>query len=156
MVLSIFVFISFLTISLFYMQHKVLSVVENTFLFLIVLIININAAWIINEELNLINTPATPIPYTAFILDRSLIFPMLFVIQFNLLYRYSAIKRWFGITLLFLAGFVCLRFLAVQLGVYTYEQWNFLYDAGYTLILQFILFYVFNMYRKITLRKVML
>ncbi len=156
MVLSIFVFISFLTISLFYMQHKVLSVVENTFLFLIVLIININAAWIINEELNLIHTPATPIHYTAFILDRSLIFPMLFVIQFNLLYRYSAIKRWFGITLLFLAGFVCLRFLAVRLEVYTYEKWNFLYDAGYTLILQFILFYVFNMYRKITLRKVML
>ncbi|MDT3765702.1 hypothetical protein [Priestia filamentosa] len=146
---SFFVFLSFLSITLFVTMRKSLSIVENTFVYLLVLIININATWIINEELKLIVVTEETASYVGFLLERSLIIPILFVITFNYFYR-NITPRAIMITGFILLIFtLLLRKFSNMLNIYHYRQWNLFYEALYILGLLLIIFVLHKGFRRL-------
>ncbi|MFP3725493.1 hypothetical protein [Priestia filamentosa] len=146
---SFFVFLSFLSITLFVTMRKSLSIVENTFVYLLVLIININATWIINEELKLIDVTEETASYVGFLLERSLIIPILFVITFNYFYR-NITPRAIMITGFILLIFtLLLRKFSNMLNIYHYRQWNLFYEALYILGLLLIIFVLHKGFRRL-------
>lgn len=146
---SFFVFLSFLSITLFVTMRKSLSIVENTFVYLLVLIININATWIINEELKLIDVTEETASYVGFLLERSLIIPILFVITFNYFYRNITPRA------IMITGFILLIFTLLlgkfsnMLNIYHYRQWNLFYEALYILGLLLIIFVLHKGFRRL-------
>ncbi|AKO91029.1 hypothetical protein BEH_02170 [Priestia filamentosa] len=146
---SFFVFLSFLSITLFVTMRKSLSIVENTFVYLLVLIININATWIINEEFKLIVVTEETASYVGFLLERSLIIPILFVITFNYFYR-NITPRAIMITGFILLIFtLLLRKFSNMLNIYHYRQWNLFYEALYILGLLLIIFVLHKGFRRL-------
>ncbi|HYK73133.1 MAG TPA: hypothetical protein VEV44_08430, partial [Pseudoneobacillus sp.] len=81
----VYFFVAWLVISIFTIIKKRLSIVENTLVFLIILILSINFSWIVNEELKLVTISKKGLDYTAFLLNRSIIIPIMIVIHVNLL-----------------------------------------------------------------------
>ncbi|MBG9810437.1 hypothetical protein [Priestia endophytica] len=147
--LSSFVFLSFLVITLFVTMRKSLSVVENTFVYLLVLIININATWIINEELKLVDVTEKTAPYVGFLLERSLIIPMFFVIVFNYFYRNITPRAIMLTGFIFLIFTLLLRKFSNMLNIYQYKQWNLFYEALYILGLLLITFILHKGFRNL-------
>ena len=123
-------------------MRKSLSVVENTFVYLLVLIININATWIINEELKLVNVTEETAPYIGFLLERSLIIPILFVIAFNFFYRNITLRASMLTGFILLIFTLLLRKFSNMLNIYHYKQWNLFYEALYILGLLLITFII--------------
>ncbi|MBU8689777.1 hypothetical protein KM918_20905 [Priestia megaterium] len=93
---SLFLVISFLAV-----MQKPLSIVENIFTCLVVTAININASWVIEEELKFVKTTDGAIKYAAFLLKGSIII-MNLVIQVNTLRGSNSISKAFLIILAFL------------------------------------------------------
>lgn len=81
----VFFFVAWLVVSIFSLIKKKLSIIENTFVFLIILILSINFSWIVIEEWKLISLSKKGFEYTGYLLNRSVILPMLILIQINLL-----------------------------------------------------------------------
>ncbi|MCY8234630.1 hypothetical protein [Priestia endophytica] len=146
---SFFVFLSFLVITLFVTMRKSLSIVENTFIYLLVLIINVNATWIINEEFKLINVTEETAPYIGFLLERSLIILILFVITFNYFYRNITPRAIMITDFIFLIFTLLLRKYSNMLNIYHYKQWNLFYEALYILGLLLIIFVLHKGFRKL-------
>ncbi|WP_026702751.1 hypothetical protein [Salibacterium aidingense] len=76
MAFAVFFLASRLLNTLFIRMEKTLSLTENTFVFMIILVININWDWIVYEEMDRVNITEDGLNYTAFLLFRSIIIPM--------------------------------------------------------------------------------
>lgn len=151
--LSFFVFLSFLVITLFVTMRKSLSIVENTFIYLLVLIINVNATWIINEELKLVDVTEETAPYIGFLLERSLIIPLLYVIIFNYFYRKITPRAIILTGFIFLIFTLLFRKFSNMLNIYHYKHWNLFYEALYILGVLFIIFVLHKGFRNLMRRE---
>lgn len=80
-----FFFLTWLFVLIFAFIRKKLTIVENTLVFLIILIVSINFSWIIIDEMKLITLTKNGFDYTGYLLNRSIIIPILLLIQLNLL-----------------------------------------------------------------------
>ncbi|HEY0827605.1 MAG TPA: hypothetical protein VGE40_05890, partial [Bacilli bacterium] len=78
---------AWLAVFIFYSMDKSLSIIENTFVFLIILTIWINISWVVGEELKLVGFTKEGLPFAGFILYKSIVIPMIFVIMFNVVYK---------------------------------------------------------------------
>jgi hypothetical protein len=154
MALSVFILLTFLICSLFVAIKKELTIVENTFIYLLILVISINVSWIISHELKFIKVTKDPVNNSAFLFYRSIILPMIIVVYVNLIQRVNTLTRSLLITLAFLIIMLLLSWLAVYFDIFTYKKWNFGYDLLYFALLQLISFYAFKLFRKIDHREV--
>lgn len=138
MAFSIFFFLAWLIISIFAVMRKRLSLVENTFVFLIILIVSINFSWIISDELKLITITKEKLPYTAYLLHRSIIIPVLLLIQLNI----SVARDSFGWKAIIILSAVLLltvaNYLMTALNIAAYTNWNFGFDAIYFFLLNLV------------------
>ncbi|RYG72512.1 hypothetical protein EU245_09920 [Lentibacillus lipolyticus] len=140
MAFSIFFFLAWLFVSIFTVMQKRLTLVENTFVFLIILVVSINFSWIIGDELKWITIKKEALPYTAYLLNRSIIIPVLLLIQLNISMARDSIG-WKIITIL--STVVVLtgaNYLLTVLNVATYKNWNPGFDAIYFIFLSLVAF----------------
>ncbi len=135
-------------------MKKKLSIVDSTFIYLLILVITINVSWIVIEELKLIKVTKEAMNYTAFILTRSVITPMILVVQLNLIHKYKMKSRSFWITVASIAILLLLRVLSIQFDILTYQNWNLGFDAIYFLILHLVAFYSHQFFQKLSYREV--
>ncbi|WP_274361752.1 hypothetical protein [Paenibacillus thermotolerans] len=115
----------------FYSMRKSLTIIENAFIFLTVLILSINFSWIVIEELHRVEESRRGIDYTALLISRSILIPMLLVIALNAIYL---AKKNGGAWLAALAAVVLIagvNVLGLLLGIMKYVRWNLLYDIVY-------------------------
>ncbi|WP_010531410.1 hypothetical protein [Lentibacillus jeotgali] len=148
MAFPIFFFLTWLVGSIFAVMRKKLSLVENTFVFLIILIVSINFSWIIADELKLITVTKQTLPHTAYLINRSVIIPVLILIQLNI----SMARDSFGwktmmvlFSVLLLTG---VNYLMTALNMVTYTNWNLGFDAIYFLLLNLAAFLAYRIMEK--------
>lgn len=142
-----FFLVAFLISSLFVVMQKKLSIVENTFVFLIILVISINFNWIIAEELKFIKMTNEAVNYAAFILNRSIIIPMILVVQLNLIIDSNSKAKSFFISIASISILLLLFQLSIFFDIAKYKNWNISFDLIYIVILHLIAFYFHKFYQ---------
>jgi hypothetical protein len=147
---AIMFFLAWLVTGIFVVLHKELSIVENTFVFLISLIVIINFSWIIIEEVKLIHHTKISINYVAYLLERSIVIPMLLLVQLNIIIRSNGLAKRILIILCTLIIMLGVSYISTSFNILVYKKWNFLYDLIYYLLLQIIAFYSYKLMKKVS------
>lgn len=147
---SILFLLSWLFAVIFVVMHKKLSVVENTLVFLIILIVVINFSWIIAEEMKLIKLSRNGVDATAIILNQVVLIPMLLLIQLNLIQRSHTFTKTIIITVASMVIMLGSSFLFNFYNITEYTKWNYGYDAIYYICLHLIAFYSYKAFKKVT------
>lgn len=132
------VFLAWLITVLYTVINKKLTFIENTFVYLFTLIININFTWIVYEELKLAEISDRALNYTAFLIHRSITLPLVIVIAINL-YRTA---NTFGFKVVKMALSVLFLVFAIAIARYfdilEYKNWSILSEIVYLLLLHFL------------------
>lgn len=148
---SIFFLLTWLFCAGFIVIKKQLSIIENTAVYLIILILNINFAWIVNEELKFVTVTKVGIDYVPFLLNRSILIPLILLVYLNLLLRidkssYKAVV----LTVASVSIMLGLSFLTTFFKVTEYTKWTHGYDMIFFLLLHLIAFYTYRLFRQIS------
>jgi hypothetical protein len=151
---SIFFLLTWLIIGIFFMLRKELSIVENTWIFLISLIVIINVSWISTEEMKMINLTKSGIDYTAYLLNRSIILPLLLLFQLNIFLKSNTFTKKVLITFTSLIVMLSLSVLSTYFNITNYIKWNLFYDGIYYLILQLIAYFSYRLFKKLNKNEV--
>ncbi|KHF40609.1 hypothetical protein [Halalkalibacter okhensis] len=152
--LTLFFLLAYLISSLFLVMKKKLNIIENSFSFLLFLIININFSWIVFEELKLVTVTDEIVNYTAFLLNRSLIIPLLLLVYINFFQTWKNTVRRIFLTICSLGIMLLLSGLSIFFDILTYVNWNLGYDVIYFSILHVIAYYTYRGFIKFAYRKV--
>lgn len=146
----VFFFLTWLVISIQFVINKKIHLVESTFVFLIILIVSINFSWIIIDELFLIKVSKKMLPYLAYLLNRSIIIPILILIHLNLIIiSKSPIMKyilWFSSVWIF----IVISFLASNLDIIEFRKWTYWYEAIYYFCLNIIAFLAYKFIHNIS------
>lgn len=134
----VFFILTWLVVSIYTIIQKELTIVENTFVFLIVLVVSINFSWIIGDELKLITYTEKGLPYTGYLLNRSIIIPVLILIHLNFLMKRETYLMKSMILLSSVLLLVGISFLSTSLNITEFPKWNLGYEAIYYLCLNLI------------------
>ncbi|HET6872601.1 MAG TPA: hypothetical protein VFH42_06380, partial [Sporolactobacillaceae bacterium] len=113
-------------------------------------VININYSWIIIEELKRVTLTTNGLNYTAYLLHRSIITPMLATILVNLMWRKKDVAKsimYFGVILAFSFG---LSLLSHYYRITLYTKWDFRYDLLYFFVLYLIAYYALKLFKRVT------
>ncbi|WP_438446991.1 hypothetical protein [Gorillibacterium sp. sgz5001074] len=129
-------------------MRKSLSFLENTVILLMAMILSVNVSWILVEELQWIHLSQDPLQYTAYLLHRSVLQPMIYTIWLNALYRGGTHAGAVLATLGCSAVILGLNFTGVYYQIYSFVRWNFWYDVLYAGISLLLLFGAFKLAAK--------
>lgn len=150
MAFTVFFVTAWLLISIFTIIPKRLTVIENSFLFLLTSVISIHWTWIVNEELKYVQITKDPVDYAGFLIFRSVIIPTLIITQLNLYsFPSSVIKK----AIVLSTSVLCLLLLTIlskSLGVSTYEDWNLAFDVIYYIALHALSIVTWKLFRNLT------
>ncbi|WP_246943085.1 hypothetical protein [Bacillus pinisoli] len=127
----VFFFISWLVIALYSVVNKKLNVIESTFIFLVVLIVSINFSWIVINELHLITVSKQKLAYTGFLLNRSIIIPLLVLLAIDLTIKMNKPSHKVLVFISLVSVLNGLSLLSTSLGVTDFKNWNLLYESIY-------------------------
>jgi hypothetical protein len=140
--------VAWIAVFIFYSMNKSLSILENGFVYLIILTIGINISWVVSEELKLVVLTKDGLLYAGFILYRSILIPMIYAIMFNAIYKAKSTS-----TTLVSMGVVLVIILALNgvlrfYDVWSYKNWNIFYDILQIVLMQAIGFATLKLYRR--------
>lgn len=150
MELVVFFSLTWLVISFFFVIKKRLDIFENTFVFLITLIVNINFSWIVIDEMELLTVTQKVLPYTAYLLNRSIITPLLILVHLNF---FIEAKTFVEKGLIITSSLILLLCLSVTIEVLNITEkinWNYSYSAIYYLLLFIIAIISYEIFYKLT------
>ncbi|MFD2704985.1 hypothetical protein [Salibacterium lacus] len=150
MAFVLFFFAAWFITTTFLIMPKKISIIENTFVLMVILIININWGWIIYEGMERIELTEESMNYTAFLLLRSVIIPLILVTQLNLVHKSNTIF----VVLVSLIILLFFSSLTSILNIADYVKWNLGFDAIYYLLLHVIAYYSLLFIRKIAYKEV--
>jgi hypothetical protein len=139
---------AWLSVFILYSMDKSLSILENTFIYLIILTIGINISWIVAEEFKLMEITKDELLYAGFILYRSLIIPMIYVILMNAVFKVRTVSRALLSAGVALGAILALNGILLFYRILQYEKWNLFYDAVQFLLLQVFIYALVKLYRK--------
>jgi len=145
---------AWVTLMLFYALNKRLTVLENTFVYLLAMTLGIHAMWVISEELRLMTNTKDGLLYAGLILYRLVILPMAIVLMANGVARARTTAGAFLSIGAALGGLLVLRAIMQMYEVITYNQWNFYYDALLFMLLQAACLGALKLYRALMRREV--
>jgi hypothetical protein len=148
MELVVFFFLSWLVISIFTVINKELDIVKSTFIFFIILVININFSWIINDELKLITIQEKWLPYTAYLFNRNIIIPIIVLLHLNLFIRNRSYTKKAIILLSSVLILLIISFISIRLNILEFKKWTFWFEAIYYLCLNLIALFSFILFNK--------
>lgn len=154
MELVVFFFISWLVIALFGVMKKNVNLIESTFIFLIILILSINFSWIITDELKYITITQKGLPYSAFLLNRSIIIPFLILIQLNFIIITNKLSQKSIILIASVLLLDGISFLSTRLNVTEFKNWSLWYESIYFLILGLFSILSYKLFNKVSRRVV--
>ncbi|MFD1739590.1 hypothetical protein ACFSCX_24205 [Bacillus salitolerans] len=146
----VFFFLSWLVISVYTVTDKRINIIENTFIFLILLIVSINFSWIINDELKLMTVTQKWLPYTAYLLNRSIIIPLIILIHVNLYIKVETFTKKAMIFISSIFILVMISFISMKLNITEFKRWTFLYETAYYLFLNIVALLSYTFIHKIS------
>ncbi|MEQ2525242.1 hypothetical protein EKG37_06405 [Robertmurraya yapensis] len=131
----VYFFLVWLYISIFAVLHKRLNIVENTFVYLVILIISINYSWLVIDEFNVISLSEKRAPYLAYLINRSIGIPILTLIFVNLYTRIPTLIQKAMLLVSAVILFVALASISTSLKITKYLNWNYGFDFIYYFVL---------------------
>ncbi|MFS0880188.1 hypothetical protein [Metabacillus niabensis] len=140
--------VSWLITVIFFVMKKEFSFLENSFVILFVLIININWSWMIYEEWKLLEISAKPLNHTAFIITRSLTIPLIIATAMNYIRPANSFGKSLLIMLVSTFILVLLSILSRYFHITKPIKWNLLYDILYFFSLQLITYFFLNYFKQ--------
>ncbi|RSL30453.1 hypothetical protein D7Z54_26170 [Salibacterium salarium] len=150
MAFAVFFFAAWFISTAFILMPKKLSIIENTFVFIVILVVSINWGWIVYEGMELIKLTEQAMNYTAFLLLRSIIIPMILVTQLNLIHKSNSM-------FVIIVSLIILLFFSSLSSIFNitdYVKWNLGYDAIYYLMLHVIAYSSLLLIRKVAKNEV--
>jgi hypothetical protein len=145
---AFYFFVSWLITVIFTVMKKRLTYVENSFVFLLMLIISINFSWIISQELRLVKLSTQPLDFTAFMILRSIGIPFMMVVTLNIMNGVNSIANYLLIAICSILVLVILVKLGADFDITNRDKWNIMYDFIYFAILHVIAVYSLKFIRK--------
>jgi len=142
-------FLSWLFVSIFAVIRKKLNILENTVIFLVILTLSINFSWIIIDEFQLITVTQKALPYLGFLLNRSIVLPIIMVILVNLVLKSKDTKHKIIITISCELLLLMISFLSSWIGITEFKRWNYLYEGLYYLFMILMAFTVLKAFQKL-------
>lgn len=140
---------TWLAMFIVYTMYKKLSVLENAFVYLVVLTIGINIAWIIAEELKLTSITKEGILYAGYFLYRSILIPLISIILMNFVFRTHSV----AIRLMYAGGALVLLLaldgIMLAYEIIRYVKWNLWFEAIEIVLLQLVTYLLLRLYRKV-------
>ncbi|MEH7304445.1 hypothetical protein [Neobacillus drentensis] len=146
----IFFLLAWLVGSLLAVIQKKLTFAENTLVFLVVLIVSINYSWIVIEELKLIKLTKSSLEYTGYLLNRSVITPILVLVFVNLLLWSKTMMMKITLIISVVILMIGLSSLSNFFGIIDYKHWNYWYDGIYFLILNGIAIFSYKLFARVS------
>lgn len=129
------VFLAWLVLMLFTSMNKKLTFIENTFVYLVVLVININFTWIVYEELNMAKISQQILDNSAFLIHRSITLPLTVAITLNLFRTAPSFGSKIFKTILSVLFLVLAVVIALYFDIVDYRKWNIGYEIIYLFLL---------------------
>lgn len=149
---SIIFYIAWISITAFYAKKKQFSKLENSALFFCILIINVNYSWIIYDECKFITYSTLPLNYTAYIIYRSIIIPILILMGINSIPRNLTItKKVIGILISSLV-LLLIKIVLLKLDVVYFHKWSLIFDYIYFIFLYSFGYFVLYCYHSLILK----
>ncbi|CAM3766107.1 hypothetical protein GCM10009865_06860 [Aeromicrobium ponti] len=148
------VFLAWLITVLYTVINKKLTFIENTFVYLFTLVININFTWIVYEELKLAEISDRALDYTAFLIHRSITLPLVIVIAINLYRNANTLGSKVVRTALSVLFLVFAVAIARYFDILEYKNWSILSEIVYLLLLHFLAIYSLKYFENIKTRGV--
>ncbi len=139
---------AWLSVFAFYSMKKSLTLLENTFVFLIMLTFGIHINWVVAEELKYVVATQDGLLYAGLMSYRLITMPMVFVLMANGVGR---CRTWARAYLTLGAAFAAMLGLWVVMTTYevvTEVKWNLFYEALYIAALQAICLLLLKLYRR--------
>ncbi|PFN98685.1 hypothetical protein COJ85_20120 [Bacillus sp. AFS076308] len=154
MAFSITFFIAWICITAFYAMKKPYSKWENSALLFCLFIVNVNWSWITVDELKFITYSKDPLDFSAYIINRSIIIPMLVMIGINRISRSKTVLM--KVVGMFISSFVLIliKIVLLRLGAISFHRWNLFYDYVYFLLLHALGYLVLHCYHSFVLKGV--
>lgn len=152
MAFSITVYIAWICISIFYAMKKPFSKFEISVLIFCIFIIDINRGWITNDELKFITYSKDPLNYTAYIIHRTFISPVLILIGMNSIPRNSPVFKKIIAILLSSFVLVLIKIVLLSFDVFYFHQWNLIYDYLYYVFLHLIGYFILYRYNSFVVK----
>lgn len=137
----------------FYSMRKSLSLIENTIVFLLALILSINYSWTLIEEFKVIELTKEPLDYTAYLMYRSVLTPCLFSIWMNVLYWKKELSIAVPATAALAGILFGLNSLAHYYQIYVYTSWSAAYDLLAVCVLTAVIYFVYRLFMKLIQRR---
>jgi hypothetical protein len=144
---------AWIAVFVFYAMEKRLSILENVFVFLVALTLNINSSWIVAEELKLMELTKNGLLYSGFLLFRSVVIPLIFVIAMNAMLQAKRMPAAIVAGVCAAAALVALNGAALLSDIVRYEKWNLGYDAIAYVLLLAIVYALLRLYRRVVYRR---
>lgn len=140
---------AWIAIFVIYAMNKSLTIRENAYVYLTQMILGINFTWIVAEELHYIEISRDALSYISFMLYRTLLVPLIYVILMNAVFKARrlpqlliAVGSAFGVGL-------GLKGLLLYFDILRYEKWNLIYDGIQILLMQVVIYTLLRLYRKV-------
>jgi hypothetical protein len=146
----VFFLLAWLVVSLFAVIKKKLTFAENTLVFLVILIVSINFSWIVIEELKLIKISHESLKYTAYLLNRSIIMPILILIGVNLLQWSKTMIKKITVILSSVILMIGVVMLSNLYDIFEYQHWHYWYDGIYFFILNCIAIFSYKLFARVS------
>jgi hypothetical protein len=148
------VFLAWLVLVLFTSMNKKLTFIENTFVYLSAMVININYTWIVYEELNMADISQQILNNSAFLIHRSITLPITLAITLNLVRTGDSLTSKFIKMTVSVAFLVSSVMIARYFGIVDYTKWNIGYEIIYLFLLHLVVQFLLKYFGQLKIRGV--
>lgn len=114
------------------------------------MIFSINFSWIFIEEYHFMELTKNGMKYTAYLLVRSVLLPMLLIIYLNFLQKVHKRQTIILLTAASIGIMVGVTYLSTFFNFLEYRRWNHAYDAVYFLLLHLLAVSSFKLIKKVS------
>ncbi|PKG25333.1 hypothetical protein [Niallia nealsonii] len=151
---TFFFLIVWLVASLFAVLKKNLTIADNTFVYLVILIFNTHYSWLLEGEWKLVEVTTHHLYFISYTLFWYITIPFVLLLFLN------AISKRKSLFSKLLSACVSILFLLIMMAIcnhyeiISYKNWNLAYDGIYFIVLHIIAVYICKTYRKLAYHEV--
>ncbi|UFJ39927.1 hypothetical protein LOK74_18015 [Brevibacillus humidisoli] len=146
MVLVVFASVTWVILALFMMLPNKLDKQDNTFFFMVLILLNCNGSWIFIEEMKAIKL-ASPLPANfSFLLFRTII-PYSIMLCQNIWLSSVSWQQKSIMTITVYTFLTVMEWVGLQFSVYEFEKWHLVYSVVFYIFLQIATFVLYKWYQ---------
>lgn len=135
MIISIFLCVTYILVSYFFIIQEKAHRQINAFLYFFLLLININCIIVIGKNLKKMTLTNDVGKYLSFLLYRNIFIPLLIILGIQFFFRFKS-KYTKGIVVFLTVGALYLmEVICIALDIFKWKQWSFIWSICYYMFL---------------------